>query len=194
MTNRNETKRILLSESFTDDLFYAANVIVARTEVVFNDETVVFVKLANDEPSITLSLPTSDIDTFLAAYTAYQRTQKASAALDDPDAFHAWLVARRDREQSIGGRSTGINNPLALWLSGLFGTPYHAGSRGYGAANMDEDLENSWWMRAFMDKLRADSESPHLHPSKETPDLDPFYALSVLEAVTSLGDLNEHPF
>lgn len=191
----NETKRVLLSEQFVDDLFYTANVTIARTEVVFNAETVVFVKLANDTEPVTLSLPMCDIDTFLAAYTAYQRIQQAERALQDPDAFRAWLVTRRDQKHSIGSRSTGLHNPLALWLSDLYGKPYRAGSRGYGADGTEEDLGTLWWMQAFMDKVCADSDTPTLHPCVETPDLDPSYALSVLDALlASVDNLDEHPF
>ncbi len=184
----NETQRVLLSEQFIDDLFYTANITVARTEVVFNNETVVFVKLANDAAPITLSLPMSDIDTFVTAYTDYQHMQKVAPALQDAEAFRAWLVECRDLGRSIGGTSTGASpdNPLALWLSHLYGKSYYAGSLGYGPTDGGGHDETTSWMQAFMDKIRADSD---------TPDLDPASAIAALDAVTApLGDLDEHPF
>ena len=198
MSSSDQTQRVLLSEQFVDDLFYTANVTLARTEVVFNTETVVFVKLANDAASITLSLPMSDIDTFITAYADYQNKQKVTPALQNADAFRAWLVECRDLGRSIGGSSTGPENPLALWLSHLYGKSYSAGSRGYGSEDTAEEMQTTWWMQAFMDKTRADSDTLHLDPRIETPELDPTYAISAIDALTEplddLDDLDEHPF
>lgn len=195
MSSSNQTQRVLLSEQFVDDLYYTASATITRTEVVFNNETVVFIKLANDGAPTTLSLPMCEIDTFLTAYGDYQHKQKVEPALQDSQAFRAWLVTRRESHQSIGGSSTSFDNPLSLWLTDLYGKPYSAGSRGYGPEGTDAETQTTWWMQAFMDKVRADSDTPNLDPRIETPELDPTYAIAVVDALTEpLEDLDEHPF
>ena len=77
----NDTQRVLLSEDFDDDLYYTATVTVERTEVLFNRETVVFVRLSNNPGSVTLSLTADEIATFITEYTAYQREQERARAL-----------------------------------------------------------------------------------------------------------------
>ncbi len=181
----NDTQRVLLSEQFTDDLYYTANVQVVRTEVFFNQDTVVFVKLANDSAPITLSLPACEIETFITHYTAYQREQQAEQFFADASTFRAWLEARSGLDQTVGDSYTGLTNPVALWLSEVYGKPYGVGSRGYGPAETDEMRDTPWWMRAFLEKLYA---------GPQVPNLDPTYALTVLDDVTSLDDLDEHPF
>ena len=195
MSSSDQTQRVLLSEQFVDDLYYTASATITRTEVVFNNETVVFIKLANDGAPTTLSLPMCDIDTFITAYSDYQHRQKVEPALQNTQAFRAWLITQRDRHHSIGNSSTGPQNPLALWLTDLYGKPYRAGSRGYGPDETNTETPTTWWMQAFMDKVRADSDTPNLDPRIETPELDPTYALSVVDALTEpLDDLDEHPF
>ncbi len=198
MSSSNQTQRVLLSEQFVDDLFYTASATITRTEVVFNNETVVFIRFANDGAPTTLSLPMCDIDTFITAYSDYQHRQKVEPALQDAKAFRAWLITQRDRHQSLGNSSTGPENALALWLTELYGKPYTAGSRGYGPEDTDAETPTTWWMQAFMDKVRADSVTPNLDPRIETPELDPTYAISIIDALTEplgdLDDLDEHPF
>src|SRR5690348_10583452 len=56
MTASNDTQRVLLSEQFEDDLYYTATVTLERTEVCFNRDSVVFVRLASDQAPVRLSL------------------------------------------------------------------------------------------------------------------------------------------
>jgi hypothetical protein len=120
--------------------------------------------------------------------------QQIERALQDTEAFHAWLVTKRDHKDPIGSRSLGWWNPLALWLSDLYGKMYHVSSTGYRLDGSNDERPHVWWMQAFIERVLAGSDTFDLAASEDTA-VDPTDALSVLDAVAaSLDDLDAHPF
>ena len=180
----NDTQRVVLSEDFEDDLYYTATVTVERTEVLFNRETVVFVRLSNNPGSVTLSLTADEIATFITAYTAYQREQERARALFEPTAFRIWLEARRT--QSVGTTSRGPRSPVAVWLSELHVHPYSIGDDVYGPVSSDEMHSAPAWMQEVVARLATEEH-------------DEFTGERVLETLRAClldadEDLDAHPF
>lgn len=188
MTASNDTQRVLLSEQFEDDLYYSATVRLERTEVCFNRDSVVFVKLASDQAPVRLSLTAGEIDTFIEAYTAYQHAHTAERALPDAGAFRAWL---EERENQVAGTSQiGREHPLARWLTALYGTTYSISLKHYGPIEGEEGSAlastSPWWMQAFVEQLSRE------HRGAVTG----AQALLALDTICAddLDDLESHPF